>query len=92
MAYSDDRKLRQSTSSTARSLGVSAIWVNSKKPIDMADDFIYELYVLFYLITELKQEYKVQYDPGVGKKQNRFPRKPALKAGRPKFGTCPELS
>lgn len=85
MAYSDDRKLIERTKQSANALGVAANWVDSKRPVDMATDFVFELYVLFEFVIYLSNNYDVIYDPGVGPKKHKFPRKPAKKVGRPKF-------
>ena len=85
MAYSDDRKLMLRTKRAARALGIAATWVNSGQPVNISTDFIYELYILFELILQLSRFYKIKYNPGVGKNQHCFPKKPANKAGRPNF-------
>ena len=85
MAYSNDRRLIRQVKKSATALGNAALWANSGRPIHMSDDFIFELYILFELILDLKLSYKVVYNPGMGSNQNQFPRKPANKAGRPKF-------
>ena len=85
MAYSNDRKLRRRVSNSAKALRISAKWESSRKSINVADDFIYELFTLFCLVIDLKSNYVVRYDPGVGNKQNCFPRKPANKKDRPRF-------
>jgi hypothetical protein len=51
----------------------------------METDFVFELYVLFEFVIYISNNYDVFYDPGVGPKKHKFPRKPAQKVGRPKF-------
>jgi hypothetical protein len=43
------------------------------------------MYVLFCVIHDLTINYDIAYLPGLGAKQHVFPRKPADKAGRPRF-------
>lgn len=85
MAYSDAKKLIDRTRAAAGSLGIAATWVNSRQPINMSTDFVYELYILFNLILDLSKSYNIKYIPGNGNKRHMFPKKPANKSGRPKF-------
>lgn len=59
-------------------------------------DYVYEFYVLMEFLAECSQTGQVMYVPGNGPKANSFPRKPAPKAGRPKFmvnagGICAQV-
>lgn len=85
MATSNDMELIAQARQSARSLGVAASWVASRRPVKLADDFIFELYVLFTLIIALQEHYHINYFPGTGDKKDKFPRRPAMKKGRPKF-------
>jgi hypothetical protein len=86
MANSSTSKyLMQHARAAAKKLSVSAKWAGSGRPVDIADDFIYEMYVLLRLIDDLIKTYKVVYDPGVGKHMYCFPYKPSNKRGRPRF-------
>lgn len=48
-------------------------------------DYVYEFYVLMEFLSECEQAGPVKYVPGFGPNGDSFPRKPAAKAGRPKF-------
>ncbi|MFC1980443.1 hypothetical protein ACFLVS_06375, partial [Chloroflexota bacterium] len=71
--------------SSAQALGVSASWTKSRRPLNLADDFLFELYILFELILDLQNKYNITYIPGQGTKKHQFPLKPANKEGRPRF-------
>ena len=71
--------------SAAQSLGVAAAWAGSRRALRVEEDFIYEMYLLFCVVDDLSGRYAIQYDPGKGKTMHAFPRKPAKKAGRPRF-------
>ncbi len=85
MASSNDVTLVERTRSAASALGLAASWSGNRRAFDLADDFIYELYILFSLILDLSSYYDVDYKEGTGDNKNRFPQKPANKAGRPRF-------
>lgn len=85
MANSNNRALIDRTRIAAKKLGVAGIWAQSKLPVNIAEDFIYEMYVLFRLINDLSKHYMIRYDYGSSKHQDAFPRKSAKKEGRPKF-------
>lgn len=84
MAYANDKDLIKQVQSSASALGVAAQWA-SGKPVKVANDFLYEMYLLFKAVEALMANYDVKYIPGVGKKIHAFPRNPAPKAGWPKF-------
>jgi len=85
MAYSEDSKLIDRIRETAKRLKVAASWVKSGLPVDLASDFIFELFVLLRAVEDLQKSYSVEYVPGLGGKAHQFPRKPSKKAGRPYF-------
>jgi hypothetical protein len=85
MAIATDRELISRTKESARALNVAARWVNSNRPLRLSDDFLFELFVLFELILDLKKQYRIKYLEGKGNKINQFPRSPALKQDRPRF-------
>ena len=85
MATVYDKDLIARARQSARSLGVAASWVGSRRPVRLADDFLFELYVLFELIIDLQKHYYITYIPGSGRNKDRFPMKPAMKKGRPRF-------
>lgn len=85
MATARDKRIISQALSSAQALGVSASWTKSRRPLNLADDFLFELYILFELILDLKNRYKVTYILGQGTKQHQFPLKPANKEGRPRF-------
>ena len=85
MAYREDSDLIGKVRVAAKRLGVAAIWAKSGMPVDLPNDFIFELFVLFRLINDLQNVYSVKYETGFGPKAHQFPRKPSKKAGRPYF-------
>lgn len=85
MATAHDKNLINQVRKSAALLRIAGSWVNSGLPLNLEDDFVFELYVLFRLIIDLGNTYEVKYDPGIGNKMNKFPQKPANKQGRPKF-------
>jgi len=85
MAIARDRILIDSIRNSARTLGIASTWVNSRRPLQLEEDFVYELYVMFEFVNDLRNTYGVRYHPGSGNKRHQFPRKPAQKRGRPKF-------
>jgi hypothetical protein len=84
MAYATDIALINSVQVSAQAMGVAASW-SSGTPVNVKDDFLYELYLLFRLIDALNANYDVEYIPGAGAKAHEFPKKPADKAGKPRF-------
>lgn len=88
MATVRDKRIINQTIRSAKSLGVAASWVKSGRPINLAHDFLFELYILFELILNVKNHNKVIYISGTGGKKDQFPRKPANKKGRPRFHIC----
>ena len=85
MASQNDVTLIRRTRSAANALGLASTWSGNAQPVDLAVDFIYELYVLFKAVLDLMGTYRVDYQAGAGSNRNKFPQKPANKAGRPKF-------
>ena len=77
---------------SAKKLGVAAAWAHSRRPVRVKEDFLYEIYVLFRLVEALSSQYGVHYFPGIGKTKHAFPRKPAKKAGRPRFNIKDQTS
>lgn len=84
MAYADDAALISEVQQSAQRLNVAATWA-SGKVFDVQKDFLYEMYLLFKVVNALSAHYSLVYEPGVGKNIHAFPRKPAAKAGRPRF-------
>jgi len=70
---------------SARTLAEAATWAKSQLPLKVNDDFLYEIYILFELLHDLKNQYAIKYIEGRGDTRHHFPRKPALKSGRPRF-------
>ncbi|MFC1924053.1 hypothetical protein ACFLXA_01630 [Chloroflexota bacterium] len=85
MAIVSDKTLIAKVQQSAKSLGVAATWATSGRPVNLADDFIFELYVLFELIIDANNYYDIVYVQGRGDKRDRFPQKPANKKDWPKF-------
>ncbi|MBN1367029.1 MAG: hypothetical protein JW967_03795 [Dehalococcoidales bacterium] len=85
MVTARDKALINQVKIAALSLRRASIWVSSKIPLNVTDNFIFELYVLFRLILDLQSAYNVKYIPGSGVKKNNFAKNPAEKQGRPKF-------
>lgn len=85
MATPTDISLIDDVRHSANRLGIAANWANTTQPLSIEDDFLYELFVLFRLITSLQKEYVVKYIPGDGENAHCFPKKPANKNGRPRF-------
>lgn len=50
-----------------------------------ADDYIYEFYCYICLVIDLMNNYDLEFIKGVGKSEYKFPRKAALKKGKPRF-------
>lgn len=84
MAYVQDAALISDVQTAAAKLGVASSWA-SGSPVLVKDDFLYELHLLFRLLSELSEYYNIDYLPGSGSKMHEFPRSPAAKAGRPRF-------
>jgi hypothetical protein len=84
MAYANDSALIAAVQGSAHLLGTAATWA-SGRPVNVTDDFLYEMYVLFRAVHDLMANYDIAYVAGVGAKTHVFPRKPANKAGRPRF-------
>lgn len=84
MAYANDSALIAAVQRSATLLGAAATW-SSGIPVNVSDDFLYEMYVLFRAVHDLIINYDVAYVAGVGPHTHVFPRKPANKAGRPRF-------
>ena len=84
MAYASDISLINRVQSSAQSMGVAAAW-SSGKAVNVKDDFLYEMYLLFRVIQALAVTYDIDYLPGTGANIHAFPKKPANKAGRPRF-------
>jgi len=85
MAYREDSELIKRIRESARRLKLASIWEKSRFPVDLPNDFIFELFVLFRLIHDPQKNYSLKYEPGLGRKAHQFPRKPSKKAGRPYF-------
>lgn len=85
MATKRDRKLLIEARKCASNLSLAAQWAVSGNAVDLANDFIYETYVILRLLEDCKASYRIHYVPGAGKTAHAFPRKPSPKAGRPKF-------
>jgi len=85
MATAHDKRIIAQARMSARSLKVAASWVNSSLPLQLSDDFLFELYILFELILDLKHQYKIRYNSGKDNNKHNFPRKPAKKKTRPRF-------
>ena len=83
----------RSIQNKATMLKQATTWSELEQPISIENDFIYEMYVLFFLINYLicneKPDYKhqlhIEYFEGYGDTANKFPKKPARKRDRPKF-------
>ncbi len=80
-----DAELVKAVQAAARRLGVAASWADSGRALDVADDFLYEMHVLFELLEDASSSHHVRYRPGAGKAMHAFPRKGANKQGRPRF-------
>ena len=85
MASERDAKLASSARRAAERLGLAATWSVSGEPVDVENDFLYELYVLLRLVRALRETYKVRFVPGEGTWEYKFPAKPATKVGKPRF-------
>lgn len=84
MAYASDSALITSVRRSASKLSLAAKWANGPS-LNVTDDFLYELYLLFQVLNALRAAYEIEYLPGSGYKEHQFPKKPAPKAGRPRF-------
>jgi hypothetical protein len=84
MAYADDSDLIADVQVSASRLGVAATW-SSGTALNVTNDFLYEMYVLFRLIEDLSSGYHIEYYAGSGSNKHALPRKGASKAGRPRF-------
>lgn len=80
MAPATDRQLIGAVHVAAKRLGAATTWMGTKKAMSVADDFLYELYILFRLVEDLQQHYSVVYVPGNGRYKNMFPQKPGRKS------------
>lgn len=73
----------------AKKLEKASVWTKSRKPIGLAlegdKDFIYEFYCFLNVLVDLNPTYKLEYQPGRGKDENRFPHGPADKKNKPYF-------
>lgn len=85
MAIATDLNLINQVQISANKLGVASKWADTSQPVSVADDFLFEMYVLFELILSLQQNYIVTYLPGSQEQAHKFPQKPANKNGRPRF-------
>jgi hypothetical protein len=85
MANPTDRRLLRAVGDAAKALRSAARWPTSQRPVNAADDFVYEIYVYIKLLLLLQGKCIVTYVPGSGRVIHAFPRKPANKRGRPRF-------
>ncbi len=85
MATAIDANLIARVQDSAKKLGVAATWAKTGHPVSVEDDFLYEMYILFELISALQHKYTVKYYSGSGDFLHMFPRKPANKKNRPRF-------
>jgi hypothetical protein len=78
----------------AHSVTESAIWhdsgellaeVETENQCDAAPDYVYELYCLFRIVSDLAKQHVVRLQAGFGNRKIRFPRKPAKKIGWPRY-------
>ena len=84
MAYAQDLTLINDVQIAASRLGVASRW-SSGTPVQVEDDFLFEMHLLFRVLTALEANYSVTYVPGTGSTTHEFPKKPASKAGKPRF-------
>lgn len=84
MATTQDQALINDVQSAATRLGVASRW-SSGTPVQVEDDFLFEMHVLFRVLAALEAHYVIEYVPGTGNTVHEFPRSPAPKAGRPRF-------
>ena len=84
MANPADDTLVADVQAAAKELKVAAAWSNGQ-PLNVADDFLYEMYLLFTVVNALLANHDLVYDPGVKPTLHAFPMKPANKKGRPRF-------
>lgn len=83
MAISARKKaLIKEVVSSAGRLRNAATWATSRKPLSISEDFVFELYLLFSALRDLSRKYHIRFEPGT---KGAFPRKPANKAGWPRF-------
>lgn len=85
MANPTDRRLLKAVSDAAKALAGAARWHRSLRPVNAANDFVYEMYVYVNLLLALQRRFHVTYVPGSGRSAHGFPRKAANKQGRPRF-------
>lgn len=77
-----------------------AVWLNSKDVLapvlgdedskEAEKDYIYEFYCYLSIIVDLKANYELAFVEGIGDFQFNFPRKAALKKGKPRFHASEE--
>ena len=84
MAYAQDRALIKDIQTAAANLNIASRWA-SGKPVQVKDDFLFEMHLLFRVVGELSTNHSIEYVSGDGGKMHEFPRAPADKAGRPRF-------
>ena len=84
MAYSDDIKILRAARTAARELQSASHWP-SGDVFSVEKSVIYELYCLSRLLRNLSRHQDIQYVPGSGPGENKFPKAPAKKKGRPRF-------
>lgn len=88
MATARDKDLIAQVRYSAAALRKASIWVNSKLPLDVTDNYLFECYILFRLILNLAHNYTIRFVPGAGGNRFNFPRSPANKNGWPRFDIC----
>jgi len=81
----NNKQLLQNLKNAAKSLKVASVWATTNDDVDISDDFIFEMFVLFKLIIDIKNHYTIEYVSGNGEKKHAFPKKPANKLDRPFF-------
>jgi len=84
MAYAEDTALINDVQAAAANLKIASYWA-SGKPVEVEDDFLFEMHLLFRVVAELGKNHGIEYLSGKGSKMHEFPRKGANKAGRPRF-------
>ncbi|MCC9601005.1 hypothetical protein LOC67_10655 [Stieleria sp. JC731] len=82
--YPSDSDLMREVKNAGASLTKAALW-STKTPLDMANSFLLEMYLLFRLCDDLQANYTVEYVKGIHPNEHTFPQAASNKAGWPKF-------
>jgi len=88
MATARDKDLIVQVGDSAAALHKASVWVNSKLPLNVTDNYLFEYYILLRLILNLAHNYTIRFVPGTGDNRFNFPRSPANKNGWPMFDIC----